>query len=59
VNQLDSKKEKHPLEFAILAHYFEKLEKTNSRLTLIALLAELFRLIESPEEIAKVCYLSG
>src|SRR5258706_16197732 len=57
VKQLDSKKEEHPLEFASLAQYFEKLEKTSSRLALIAILAELFRLIESPDEIAKVCYL--
>jgi len=57
VKQLDGKKEKHPLEFARLAHSFEKLEKTSSRLALIAILAELFRSIERPGEIAKVCYL--
>ena len=57
MKQLDGKKEEHPLEFASLAQYFEKLEKTSSRLALIAILAELFRLIESPDEIAKVCYL--
>ncbi len=57
VKQLDAKKEEHPLEFAHLAHYFEKLGKTSSRLALIAILAELFRLIERPDEIAKVCYL--
>jgi DNA ligase 1 len=51
------KKEENPLEFARLALYFEKLEKTSSRLALIAVLAELFRLIESPDEIEKVCYL--
>jgi DNA ligase-1 len=45
------------LEFARLAHYFEKLEKTSSRLALIGTLAELFRSIASPDEIAKVCYL--
>jgi hypothetical protein len=50
VKQLDGKKEEHPLEFASLAQYFEKLEKTSSRLALIAILAELFRLIESPGE---------
>ncbi|MFL5628886.1 MAG: hypothetical protein ACJ788_25160, partial [Ktedonobacteraceae bacterium] len=57
MNQLDCKKEEKPLEFASLSHYFEKLEKTSSRLALIAILSELFRLIESPDEIAKVCYL--
>src|SRR5260370_1211985 len=57
VKQLDGKKEEHSLEFASLAQYFEKLEKTSSRLALIVILAELFRLIESPDEIAKVCYL--
>jgi DNA ligase 1 len=45
------------VEFANLAHYFEKLEKTSSRLALIEILAELFRSIESPDEIEKVCYL--
>ena len=46
-----------PLEFAKLSQYFEKLEKTSSRLSLIAILSELFSLIESPDEIEKVCYL--
>src|SRR6266576_3449255 len=50
-------KEENPLEFARLAHSFEKLEQTSSRLALIAILAELFRLIDSPDEIEKVCYL--
>ena len=45
------------MEFARLAHSFEKLEKTSSRLALIAILAELFRSIDSPDDIAKVCYL--
>ena len=45
------------MEFASLAHYFEKLEKTSSRLALIAILSELFRSIERPEEIEQVCYL--
>ena len=45
------------MEFATLARYFEKLEKTSSRLALIATLAELLRSIESPDEIEKVCYL--
>src|SRR5436305_10778229 len=47
----------NPLEFASLAHYLEKLEKTSSRLALITILAELFRLIDSADEIEKVCYL--
>ena len=55
VNQLDGKKEEHPLEFTRLAHSFEKLEQTSSRLALIAILAELFRSIERPDEIEKVC----
>ena len=45
------------MEFASLSQYFEKLEKTSSRLALIAILSELFQLIESSAEIAKVCYL--
>ncbi len=57
MKQLDGKKEEKPLEFAILAHSFEKLEKTSSRLALIAILAELFRSINSPDEIEKICYL--
>jgi ATP-dependent DNA ligase len=57
VNQRDGKKEENPLEFARLAHSFEKLEQTSSRLALIAILAELFRSIEHPDEIEKVCYL--
>ncbi len=57
MDQPDGKKEEHPLEFARLSHYFEKLEKTSSRLALIKILAELFRLIERPDEIAQVCYL--
>ncbi|HEX6107788.1 MAG TPA: ATP-dependent DNA ligase, partial [Ktedonobacteraceae bacterium] len=58
MNQLDGKKEKHLLEFARLTHTFEKLEKTSSRLALIGILAELFRSIDSPVEIEKVCYLA-
>ena len=45
------------MEFARLAHIFEELEGTSSRLALIGLLTELFRSIEWPEEIAQVCYL--
>ena len=55
VKQLDGKKEEHPLDFAHLAHSFDKLEKTSSRLALIAILSELFRSIERPDEIEKVC----
>ena len=51
------KKEEHPVEFAALAHTFEELEGTSSRLTLIELLTELFRSIQRPEEIEQVCYL--
>ena len=45
------------MEFAKLAQYFEKLEQTSSRLSLIAILSELFSLIQTPHEIEKVCYL--
>jgi DNA ligase-1 len=51
------KKEDYPVEFASLAHTFEELERTSSRLTLIGLLTELFRSIERPDEIEQVCYL--
>src|SRR2546429_9249052 len=47
----------HFVEFARLAHTFEELEGTSSRLTLIELLTQLFRSIERPEEIEQVCYL--
>jgi hypothetical protein len=45
------------VEFARLAHTFEELERTNSRLALIELLTEPFRLVEGPEEIKRICYL--
>ncbi len=45
------------MEFARLAHTFEELERTNSRLALIELLTEPFRLVEGPEEIKRICYL--
>jgi DNA ligase-1 len=45
------------VEFARLAHTFEELEQTSSRLALIELLTELFRAIERPLEIEQVCYL--
>src|SRR6266699_3903282 len=55
--QFDQEKGGHPVEFARLAHTFEELEQTSSRLTLIELLTQLFRSIERPEEIEQVCYL--
>jgi DNA ligase-1 len=45
------------MEFSRLAHTFEELEGTSSRLTLIELLTQMFRSIERPEEIEQVCYL--
>ncbi len=45
------------MEFAKLSQYFEKLEETSSRLSLIAILSELLSLIKTPDEIEKVCYL--
>ncbi len=45
------------MEFATLARSFEQLEQTNSRRTLIATLAELFRSSGSPDEIQIICYL--
>jgi len=45
------------VEFANLAHTFEELERTSSRLALIELLTQLFRSIERPDEIEQVCYL--
>ena len=54
---LREKKEEYPVEFAALAHTFEELERTSSRLALIGLLTQLFRSIERPEEIEHVCYL--
>src|SRR5690348_2925514 len=55
--QLVQKEGGHPMEFARLAHTFEELEGTSSRLTLIELVTQLFRAIERPEEIEQVCYL--
>src|SRR5260370_13627286 len=55
--QLVQKEGGHAVEFARLAHTFEELEQTSSRLTLIELLRQLFRSIEQPEEIEQVCYL--
>jgi len=45
------------VEFARLAHTFEELERTSSRLALIELLTEPFRLAERPEEIEHICCL--
>jgi DNA ligase-1 len=45
------------VQFASLAHTFEELERTSSRLALVDLLTQLFRSIEEPEEIEQVCYL--
>ena len=45
------------MKFAELAKYFERLEETSSRLTLIDILSELFAKIDEPEEIRRVCYL--
>jgi DNA ligase-1 len=45
------------MEFAYLARTFEELERTSSRLMLIELVTQLFRVIERPEEIEQVCYL--
>jgi DNA ligase 1 len=45
------------VEFARLAHTFEELEGTRSRLALVGLLTELLRSVEGPEEIEQVCYL--
>ena len=45
------------MEFARLAHTFEELEQTSSRLTLVELLTQLFRSIERLEEIEQLCYL--
>lgn len=44
------------MTFAYLAQFFEKLEATSSRLTLIEILSNLFRKT-SPDEIGKVTYL--
>ncbi|HSD98735.1 MAG TPA: ATP-dependent DNA ligase [Patescibacteria group bacterium] len=45
------------MQFGHLSEYFEKLEKTSSRLSLISILAELFKEVDSPDEIEKICYL--
>ena len=45
------------MTFATLASHFEKLESTSSRLELISILSELFKLSNDPQEIAEICYL--
>src|SRR5258706_15720098 len=45
------------MTFSHLAQYFEKLEKTSSRLELISILSQLFKEIDSSDEIEKVIYL--
>src|SRR5260370_20579871 len=55
--QLVQKEGGHAVEFARLAHTFEELEGSSSRLTLIELLTQLFRSIERLEEIEQVCCL--
>jgi DNA ligase-1 len=44
------------MTFKELADYFEKLEETSSRLTLIEILSELFKKV-SPTEVPMVSYL--
>src|SRR5256885_3091558 len=57
LTSIRKKKGGHLVEFAHLAHTFEELDQTSSRLTLIELLTQLFRSIEQPEEIEQVCCL--
>lgn len=45
------------MEFATLARSFEQLEQTNSRRTMIATLADLFRSSSDPDEMQHLCYL--
>lgn len=45
------------MQFATLAQYFEKLEATSSRLTLIDILSELFSQVATPDEVQEICYL--
>src|SRR5260221_12391365 len=57
LGQFDQEEGGHPVEFARLAHTFEELEGTSSRLALMELLTQRFRSIERPEEIEQACYL--
>lgn len=43
--------------FAKLADYFEQLEKTSSRLSLIDILSKLFKEVKTPSEVEKITYL--
>jgi DNA ligase-1 len=43
--------------FKDLATYFDKLEQTSSRLSLIDILSDLFKSVKSGEQIEKICYL--
>lgn len=45
------------MTFAKLASYFEKLEATSSRLSLIDILSDLFKEVETSGEIEEICYL--
>ncbi|MFH1186572.1 MAG: ATP-dependent DNA ligase [Candidatus Levyibacteriota bacterium] len=45
------------MTFLELSKYFEKLEETSSRLTLIDILSDLFKSIKSAEELEKITYL--
>src|SRR3984957_735819 len=45
------------MTFATLASHFEKLESTSSRLELISILSELFKVSNDPQEISEICYL--
>lgn len=45
------------MTFSELSSYFDKLEATSSRLSLIDILSDLFKQIKSGEEVEKICYL--
>lgn len=45
------------MRFSTLASYFEKLEATSSRLSLIDTLSDLFRMVDDSGEIEEICYL--
>src|SRR5882724_2397847 len=45
------------MTFSNIAQYFEKLESTSSRLSLIDILSNLFKEVRSEEEVEKICYL--
>lgn len=45
------------MTFATLASFFEKLEATSSRLSLIEILSELFKEVRTSAEIQEICYL--